>query len=279
MEGLRWTTSEQRHITLRFLGEVEPEEVGDGLRGFRGSATTVSLGPASKRLGSRVLALPEAGTDELAAEVRTRTESIGQPPDRRRFTGHLTLAQSRKQMPGAVVGQPFAAEFRASATATATCTLPQTTAPAWCTQRPSVTSKPPPRRDSGHAPAPGSPNSPSPPSGPSPTTAPDCRSRLWAQALKTTGTTHKRTRPRWPQTNGNLERFHRTLTEERALHPTLDHPTTTHHRLHRIHPLLQSPPTPRSSTRTPQPTPSPNTKTRTTSPKSTTSRGSGGNRC
>lgn len=42
------------------------------------------------------------------------------------------------------------------------------------------------------------------------------RSRAWAQACRTTGVTHKRTRPYRPQTNGKVERFHRILIEEWA---------------------------------------------------------------
>ena len=118
--------------------------------------------------------------------------------------------------------------------------------------------KPPPQPGSGHAPANGSPNSASPRSGPPPTTAPACRSRLWAQALKATGTTHKTTRPRWPQTNRKAERPHHTPTEEQALHPTPDNPTTTHHRPHRIHPPPQPPPTP-PSTQPEHPKPHPHT--------------------
>ena len=90
VEGLRWTVPEQWHITLRFLGEAEQGEVEDSLQGFRGSASTVRLGPASRRLGARVLMLPAEGLSELAAEVGVHTAAIGQPPDRRDFTGHLT---------------------------------------------------------------------------------------------------------------------------------------------------------------------------------------------
>jgi len=39
------------------------------------------------------------------------------------------------------------------------------------------------------------------------------RSGLWHQACARTGTTVKKTRPRRPQTNGKIERFHRTLAE------------------------------------------------------------------
>jgi len=42
------------------------------------------------------------------------------------------------------------------------------------------------------------------------------RSGLWHRACADTGTTVKKTRPRRPQTNGKIERFHRILLEEWA---------------------------------------------------------------
>ena len=42
------------------------------------------------------------------------------------------------------------------------------------------------------------------------------RSGLWHRACQQTGTTVKKTRPRRPQTNGKVERFHRILLEEWA---------------------------------------------------------------
>ena len=42
------------------------------------------------------------------------------------------------------------------------------------------------------------------------------RSHLWRDTLSTAGITHKRTRPYRPQTNGKVERFHRTLLDEWA---------------------------------------------------------------
>lgn len=114
VEGVRWTGREQWHITLRFLGEAEQGEAEDSLQGFRGPVSTVQLGPASRRLGARVLVLPADGLSELAAEVRARTAALGQPQDRRDFTGHLTLARARKRVPGIVVGLPFDAQFQAT---------------------------------------------------------------------------------------------------------------------------------------------------------------------
>jgi transposase InsO family protein len=42
------------------------------------------------------------------------------------------------------------------------------------------------------------------------------RSKLWARTCEELGITHKRTRPYRPQTNGKVERFHRTLNQEWA---------------------------------------------------------------
>lgn len=42
------------------------------------------------------------------------------------------------------------------------------------------------------------------------------RSRLWAEALAVSATTHKRTRPYTPRTNGKVERFNGTLAREWA---------------------------------------------------------------
>jgi len=58
------------------------------------------------------------------------------------------------------------------------------------------------------------------------------RSGLWHRACKTTGTTVKKTRPRRPQTNGKVERFHRILLEEWAYIQPWTSETERHHAYH-----------------------------------------------
>jgi RNA 2',3'-cyclic 3'-phosphodiesterase len=96
VEGLRWTTREQWHVTLRFLGSVDdvPPVVG-ALGSMRVAATAAVLGPQVSRFGQRVLHVPVAGLDDVAAGVVDATAGIGKPPDDRAFTGHVTLARVR----------------------------------------------------------------------------------------------------------------------------------------------------------------------------------------
>ncbi|MGH9152348.1 MAG: hypothetical protein ACRD03_08130, partial [Acidimicrobiales bacterium] len=53
------------------------------------------LGPATGRFGRRVLHLPVAGLDDLAAAVVAATAGVGEPPEDRPLAGHLTLARAR----------------------------------------------------------------------------------------------------------------------------------------------------------------------------------------
>ncbi len=123
--GVRWTTPEQWHITLRFLGDVgDPDAVATALVALPALPAVRDGAPPEARLGPsvawfpnrRVLQLPVAGLDELAAATREVTRPWGveaEPP----FTGHLTLARVRGdgRGPRALAGEPFDARFAVGA--------------------------------------------------------------------------------------------------------------------------------------------------------------------
>jgi 2'-5' RNA ligase len=109
--GVRFVPPESWHITLRFLGEVRPDDVRAALEGWSMPEAMVRLGPAVDVLAERALVVPAAGLDDIAASVAERTAHLGEPP-RKRFIGHLTLARVKPyaQMPR-VLGSMLDAEF------------------------------------------------------------------------------------------------------------------------------------------------------------------------
>ncbi len=110
--GVRWTTVEQWHVTLRFCGEVPDHEVEPLVGALRAGvagerpvvATTGSALTAFD--GSGVVHLPVAGLDALAASVRSATGPFGDTHDDRPFVGHLTVARCRREPPVGLVGRP-----------------------------------------------------------------------------------------------------------------------------------------------------------------------------
>jgi 2'-5' RNA ligase len=109
--GVRYTRRDQWHVTLRFLG---PCSVDDALAAFARVAAGsgfAELGPAVARLGRSVLAVPVRGLDELAAAVATATGEVGEPPDPRPFTGHVTVARLRHRPACRVAGERIEATF------------------------------------------------------------------------------------------------------------------------------------------------------------------------
>ena len=116
--GVRWTTEDQWHVTLRFLGEVADDDVPLLLDALRGAGTeaaprVASLGPATTRLGATNLVVPVAGVDDLAEAVRTATTPFGAPPEARPFAGHLTVARGRggRRIPTVLAGQAVSASW------------------------------------------------------------------------------------------------------------------------------------------------------------------------
>jgi 2'-5' RNA ligase len=103
-DAVRWVRAANLHVTLRFLGEIARERVGELVAGVAAEAAPIAplrlrlaaarLFPSARR--PRVVALgiePEAPLLALAAAVERGVRSAGFAPDARRFRPHLTLGR------------------------------------------------------------------------------------------------------------------------------------------------------------------------------------------
>lgn len=100
---VRWARPESLHVTLRFIGEVEPEKVG-AIRVALGGATfreQVALGFRGIHffLSKRFLVLwvgleDSAELQSLASHVDRKLIAVGIPREERVYTPHVTLARS-----------------------------------------------------------------------------------------------------------------------------------------------------------------------------------------
>jgi len=115
VDGLRWTTRDQWHVTLRFFGSVELEAASVALQTVSVPTTTATLGPETGRFGKRVLHVPVDGLEQVAQAVVRATKKVGKAPEPRPFSGHLTLARARDRRRGvdlrALVGTPISASW------------------------------------------------------------------------------------------------------------------------------------------------------------------------
>jgi 2'-5' RNA ligase len=124
-KGLRFVGGSRWHVTLRFLGEVHEDAVGP-LGEALVTTAAEHRGPVECRLGPgtgwftgvRVLYLPAAGLDGLAAAVHAATIPLVPEPanPEPEFNGHLTLARSKGRRLsvaalGEMAGVPFEASF------------------------------------------------------------------------------------------------------------------------------------------------------------------------
>jgi 2'-5' RNA ligase len=88
------------HITLRFLGEMHsPEPVVEALGTFQERPALpcvvegVGAFPHPKHARIAWAGVRAAGIEAVAALVEQRTRHLGEPPERRRFVAHVTLAR------------------------------------------------------------------------------------------------------------------------------------------------------------------------------------------
>lgn len=110
-EGVRFSTPEQWHVTLRFLGDGEESALVAAVEGLRFPSATAVLGPAVERIAPGVVVAPVAGLDDIAGSVRVATAGLGDASDPRPFRGHLTLARQKAGDHCSLDGVPVAAEF------------------------------------------------------------------------------------------------------------------------------------------------------------------------
>jgi 2'-5' RNA ligase len=103
VDGVRWTTADQWHVTLRFLGELpDVSALCAALHDVALPPAEAVMGPVAERPSPTLLWLPVAGLDALAAAVIGATEGLGEPAERT-FRGHLTLARARPRAPRAAL--------------------------------------------------------------------------------------------------------------------------------------------------------------------------------
>ena len=107
-DAVRWVPPENLHVTLRFLGDIEPARVASLAAHVR--AQTAALAPFALQLGAlasfppgrrpRVVVLelaPEAPLAALAEAVERGVVAAGCAPEPRAFRGHLTLGRVRER--------------------------------------------------------------------------------------------------------------------------------------------------------------------------------------
>ena len=102
--GLRWVTAQQLHLTMAFLGEVDPPrrtQIEERLARVCGRHPPLSLSLAGGgRFGERILFVKVAGDREqlgrLAMSVAAAGRRAGLTLEDRRWRAHITLARARQ---------------------------------------------------------------------------------------------------------------------------------------------------------------------------------------
>lgn len=101
--GAKWISPENYHLTLRFIGEMEPwrgEEIDAALAAIRAPRFELALGGIGtfEKAGRiQSLHVPAERSETLArlqGKVETALQRVGLEPERKRFAPHVTLART-----------------------------------------------------------------------------------------------------------------------------------------------------------------------------------------
>jgi RNA 2',3'-cyclic 3'-phosphodiesterase len=107
----RWQTSEQLHLTLRFIGDIDNRDanaVHDALSGIAAPAVTLALHGVGEFGGKHPHALwagvrANEALLHLQRKIETAVQRAGQPAERHKYTPHITLARLRGGSAGRVM--------------------------------------------------------------------------------------------------------------------------------------------------------------------------------
>lgn len=109
--GARWSSRDQLHLTLRFIGEVDGRDasaVDDALLAISAPRFTLALKGVGEFGGKNPRALWVGVRDveaitHLQRKVETALQRVGLPAEERKFTPHVTLARLRGSPRGRVL--------------------------------------------------------------------------------------------------------------------------------------------------------------------------------
>lgn len=101
--GARWSTREQLHLTLRFIGEVDGRDarsIDDALATIRSPRFTLELKGVGEFGGKNPRALwagvrDGASVEHLQRKIESAVQRVGVSPEERKFSPHVTLARLR----------------------------------------------------------------------------------------------------------------------------------------------------------------------------------------
>lgn len=127
LEGVKWVSPEGMHLTLKFLGEVEPARIEAIVEAMAEAALTVEPFDFSFGGGGAFPSLQKARViwaglrgevgkvAALASSLEAALVQKGFPAETRAFTPHLTLGRLRHPLPGEKINK-FIAEAQTFST-------------------------------------------------------------------------------------------------------------------------------------------------------------------